>query len=79
MKPTSVKLIKEAIRNVLYGGSSDPLDENLVAAAQLMEVLIIEGHRDVIEQDWIPELSGENLYRTNFIEHLGYSTYIETY
>lgn len=79
MKPQSVELIKEAISNVLYGGSSDPLDENLEAAAQMVEVLILEGHKDQINQDWMDALRGDNLYKQNFLEHLGYSKILETY
>jgi hypothetical protein len=79
MKPKSVKLLVEAIDTCLYGPGGDPTWDNLLPAAQMIEVLIIEGHKKEITKGWITHLTVENLYNQNFLEHLGYSQILETY
>ena len=68
MKDESVKLLLAAIKTCIYGPGGDPIEENLLPAANMVRVLRNEGHGDVIRADDITELEGKNIEERNYLE-----------
>lgn len=74
MKRQSVRKLKEAVRDVLYGGGGDPGRTELIVAAEICKVLEAEGHK-IADNGIVRTLSGENVYNHNYLAGLGYKDF----
>lgn len=61
--------LEEAMQDVLYGPSSDPLFENLSAAAHIF-MSLREMEPDYMNDDVYRTLKGDNLYNEDFLPEI---------
>jgi hypothetical protein len=68
MKKKTVKKLKEAIEDSLWGGSGEPGIARLTPAAVMVGILIDEGFIDSVDDVVIETLCGQNAYSYDFLE-----------
>lgn len=77
MRIESAQKLVEAVKGCLYNPGGDPTGDVLGPAAEIVEVLKDEGYFNLVSQDLLDTLRGNNIEKRNFLKGMGVADWVD--